>query len=201
MNNHSRFRAMSFKQAFVPSALLMLVSLCLIVLSNYVFDLSLLAIPYSAFQSLSMGALLGCALFIILFCVLNVLTPYLSSLQTISTQLHALFANFTWPMIVVISVLAGVGEEMLFRGLLQNALIYVTNSFWGILFSAIIFGVLHYLNHMYAFIASIMGGVIAYIYFVTQDLVLVMTLHAVYDFFAFSVIVKAPHLLYKQELE
>ena len=188
-------RAITFRQAVIPSALLAVVSLLLIVVSNHYFGLRLLNIPSSVWQSLWHGALFGSFLFVGLFALLKILTPYVLSLQIIAKQLHGLFANFSWPMIIIISLLAGVGEEMLFRALIQNYLIYLTNNVWGITLGALIFGVLHYLNHTYALIASVMGGVFGYIYFVTQDLLLVITLHGVYDFFAFAVIVKYPHFL------
>ena len=56
-----------------------------------------------------------------------------------------------------ISVLAGLGEEMLFRGVLQEAFTNWFNIWVGVIVASVLFGVLHSITVTYALLAALMG--------------------------------------------
>jgi membrane protease YdiL (CAAX protease family) len=91
------------------------------------------------------------------------------------------------PGLIGIALMAGVGEELLFRGLLQNWLLP-----WGILPALIIpnvlFGVLHWVNAAYAVAAGITGLYFALlVQFVPEvSLYSLMLGHAFYDYVALN---------------
>jgi len=116
-------------------------------------------------------------------------------MRWLNTQLVGLFKNLTWPQIIVLSICAGVGEELLFRGLLQTWLVAKLNPLWGILGASVIFGLMHYLNATYIFLTFVLGCLFGIAYYLTDSLLLVMAAHAAYDVIAFGVIVKYSHLL------
>ncbi len=56
-----------------------------------------------------------------------------------------------------ISALAGLGEEMLFRGVLQEAFTGWFNVWAGVIAASVLFGVLHSITFTYAMLAAVMG--------------------------------------------
>ena len=117
------------------------------------------------------------------------------SMHELLISLHQLFGNFTWPQIFAISVLAGVGEELLIRGVLQSFLVNSVGAFWGILSASLIFGLLHFMTKTYVVLTFVLGLLFGITFHYTNSMVLVMVGHAVYDIIAFSLIVKFPRLL------
>jgi membrane protease YdiL (CAAX protease family) len=108
-----------------------------------------------------------------------------------------LFRTCNWVEIAAISFLAGVGEELLFRGLLQSGFAQWTGDFlphtpsaalagdWmAVIFIAILFGALHALNAAYAILAAIMGAYFGWLYLATGNLAVPIIAHGVYDFVA-----------------
>ena len=184
-----------FKQVFIPSLVLMLIAFGLVFLFadfsvSILFEFNF----NSLFWSLCIGAVLGIGFFVLMALIMVSVRPFYSKIDDITKQLHVFFHGFSWTMIVLLSLAAGIGEELLFRGLIQRYLVYLFNPLWGIILASVIFGVCHYLNRLYVFLAFSMGFLIGGIYHFTNNLLLVMTLHAVYDFFAFTAIVKYPPL-------
>jgi len=181
-----------FKHVFWPSAFLVLCGVILAIVFEEHSAISIFIITKPLISSLLIGSALGILLFLGIWLLMRKLANYFLELTDISRQLNVFFRNFSYPQIIVISVVAGVGEELLFRGVIQNYLVYLTNLWLGIVLAALIFGVLHYLNRSYVVFATLIGVMIGYLYHHTNDLYLVMSLHAVYDFCAFTAIIKFP---------
>lgn len=95
------------------------------------------------------------------------------------------FANeFSWPVLIVLAVLAGLGEELLFRGAVQGWLAWHLNDAFAILIASLLFGLVHYLSFTYFVMATGLGLVLGVAYWLTDSLLLVMVWHAVYDMIA-----------------
>lgn len=94
------------------------------------------------------------------------------------------------PMIVLISIGAGVGEEALFRGGLQTLLIDYLGPLAGILIASALFAVVHLSKPPIMGIIFAIGLLFGTIYYATGSLVLVMIAHAVYDVFALHYLMK-----------
>jgi len=110
--------------------------------------------------------------------------------KEIDEKIAPIFVNCKIIDLTVIALLAGIGEELFFRGWLQGAL---TNRFgvWlGILVASTIFGLAHYLSISYAIYTFITGIYLGVIYQVTGNLYIVMAIHALYDFIALVYLVK-----------
>jgi membrane protease YdiL (CAAX protease family) len=91
-----------------------------------------------------------------------------------------------------ISVLAGLGEEMLFRGVLQD-----TGSQWlpvwaAVLVAAVLFGVLHAVTPTYALLATVVGAYLGVLYLLTGNLLAPIVAHALYDFVALVYLTRGP---------
>lgn len=100
-----------------------------------------------------------------------------------------LFAGRPMWGIAIISILAGVGEEALFRGVLQTYLAGHLGVVPALLVTSSLFGLVHPVTALYAVMAGLIGlylGVLA----VWQDNLLVpMVVHALYDFVALTYLV------------
>ena len=101
-----------------------------------------------------------------------------------------LFANCEIIDLVVIALLAGVSEELFFRGWLQGALTIRFGIWSGILVASAIFGFAHYLSPTYAIYAGLTGLYLGIIYQLSGNLYVVMAIHAVYDFIALVYLIR-----------
>jgi membrane protease YdiL (CAAX protease family) len=145
--------------------------------------------------ALPLGAVLGGGVYLLMFSVSASPLLRVNSIQSLLSMLHNLFKNFTWTQIIIVSLLAGVGEEILIRGGLQSILISLTSPIVGMLLASLIFGAMHFISKIYVLITFIIGFVFALAFYLTDSMLLVMVAHTVYDIFAFAMIVKFPHML------
>ncbi len=97
-----------------------------------------------------------------------------------------LFAESTWPEIALIAISAGVGEEMLFRGVLQSSFTGWFNPAWGLIITSLLFGVLHPISIPYVVMASVVGFYLGELWVLSGNLLTVMVIHALYDFFVLA---------------
>jgi membrane protease YdiL (CAAX protease family) len=93
-----------------------------------------------------------------------------------------LLANSTWRDIALIALSAGVGEEMLFRGVFQSAIGAATGVASGLVISSLLFGMLHPISVPYALVTFAMGMYLGGLYLVTNNLLTAIVTHGLYDF-------------------
>jgi membrane protease YdiL (CAAX protease family) len=98
-----------------------------------------------------------------------------------------------WHMTLIASA-AGVGEELLFRGLLQHSLseqIGAPHGVWsGLILASLVFGVCHWLTHTYAVLASLIGIYLGTLLLLTENVLAPIVAHGVYDFVALVYLVR-----------
>jgi membrane protease YdiL (CAAX protease family) len=86
--------------------------------------------------------------------------------------------------LALVAALAGVGEELLFRGVLQTVLIWWTPPIVGVIFASLIFGLAHALSKVYFLLATLIGLFLGALTWYFDDLVAPVVAHGVYDFVA-----------------
>lgn len=91
-------------------------------------------------------------------------------------QLNQTIGTGGWAILMTV-VLAPIMEETLFRGLIQGAITERDGATRGILLSALLFGVIHFIPQQ-VINAFLVGIILGYIYFRTRSLITVMLLHA-----------------------
>lgn len=142
---------------------------------------------------------LGCALAVITFLLFVAIYrlggTFVASLLDDIRRITGLFKGYSWIKIACIATLAGVGEELLFRGFLQQWLSGLLPVALAIIISSLIFGLLHYLSHAYFISTVIMSIAFGAGYFYSESLLMVMVWHGVYDFIALGVIIKFPRVI------
>jgi uncharacterized protein len=111
--------------------------------------------------------------------------PPISGLRKlIDEQVRPIFANCKCVDLALIALAAGVGEELFFRGWLQTVLVTRFDVWVGILAASLIFGLSHYLSTGYAVYAFLTGIYLGVIFQSSENMFIVMLIHALYDFTA-----------------
>lgn len=120
--------------------------------------------------------------------------PFRHLLATIDESIAPLFQSCTLLDLALISALAGLGEEMLFRGILQRALAGFAGDplgpWVGLVASALLFGLAHTVTRGYAVLATIIGAYLGLLWLATENLLVPIVAHAVYDFLALVYLVR-----------
>ena len=93
-----------------------------------------------------------------------------------------LLAGSSWSDMALIALSAGVGEEMLFRGVLQSSLGSWLGLGWGLSVASVLFGLLHPISLPYIVLMIGVGFYFGGAFLLTGNLLTVMVTHAVYDF-------------------
>lgn len=99
-------------------------------------------------------------------------------------SLRPMLVGWRWWHLLVLSVLAGIGEELFFRGVVQGWLGQRLGDGPALLIAGAIFGVAHRINLAYAVVAALMGVGLGGLWLVSGSLVCPMITHALYDFLA-----------------
>ncbi len=108
-------------------------------------------------------------------------------LDKVHQVLDLLFrGNRTQWAIIAVSLLAGFGEELLFRGVIQAGLEQLTGALPGLLLASLIFGLLHAITPAYFILATIMGLYLGLLYQQTGNLLIPCLVHALYDWAAIT---------------
>jgi len=95
-----------------------------------------------------------------------------------------IFAGCTTTEFAAIAVAAGVGEELLFRGVIQPLLVGWTGLVLALIISNVLFGMVHLVTRTYALIAATVGLYLGVVFAVTDNLLVPIVVHSLYDFIA-----------------
>ena len=94
-----------------------------------------------------------------------------------------LFAKCTLLDFALISIVGGLGEELLFRGLIQAAL-QLAGAAAGIAIASLLFGLAHIITPTYAVLAALIGVYLGWVWIAADNLLAPIVAHALYDFAA-----------------
>lgn len=107
--------------------------------------------------------------------------------------LYRFARSFPWPVLVGLSILAGVGEELLFRGAIQGWLLQHTGPWTAVIAASVLFGLVHYVSFTYFLMATGLGLILGTSYQISGSLGMVMFWHAFYDMVALYCLLRFPH--------
>jgi uncharacterized protein len=129
------------------------------------------------------------ALFLV--CVLVPWRPFARIRRLVDRVVRPLFRDCTIADLALVSLLAGVGEELFFRGLLQEALTGWLGPWPALTAVSLLFGLMHPLTPAYAVLASLAGAYLGAAYLHTGNLLVPIVAHALYDFAALVYLLRA----------
>ncbi len=131
-------------------------------------------------------------------CLKCPLPPFQRIARIFEETLVPLFAHCSLMELAVIAALAGLGEEMLFRGVVQAGVADKIGGpfgiYAGLLAAAALFGLMHPITPAYAVLAGLIGLYLGWIWLLCGNLLTPITIHGVYDFLALAYLVKVRKL-------
>jgi hypothetical protein len=96
-----------------------------------------------------------------------------------------LFRSCTLLDLAIVSALAGLGEEMLFRGVVQTGIERASGSPWlAVAGASVLFGLAHPITRTYAVLAGLIGVYLGWLFLASGNLLVPIVTHAAYDFAA-----------------
>ncbi len=133
-------------------------------------------------------------LLLLWLCLKCPLRPCRALVELFEEWFLPLFSQCSVLELLVISVLAGLGEEMLFRGIVQDGLDKgiggAAGPWLALVAAALLFAVLHAITLTYAVFAGLIGLYLGGLWILTDNLLVPITIHAVYDFTALLYLVR-----------
>lgn len=113
--------------------------------------------------------------------------------QILDESLVPLFRGCNILQLAIIALLAGLGEETLFRGVVQAAAAEWIGGMEGpwiaLALAAVLFGLLHSITPTYAMLAGMIGLYLGWLWLLTGNLLVPILVHALYDFLALAYLV------------
>lgn len=135
--------------------------------------------------SAATGLAAACPLLVVMWLVLRWPVGPFRELKTLVEEFVVpLFRTWSLPEFALISLLAGAGEELLFRGVVQRGLAASWGPWAACGVAAVLFGVCHALNLGYCLLATAIGAYLGWLERATGNLLVPIIAHAVYDFLA-----------------
>ena len=102
----------------------------------------------------------------------------------LDTFVIQVFGKWSVLQLAALSLMAGIGEEILFRGVLQPGISQLTSPLIGILIASFAFALCHALTKAYFISTFVIGIYLIVVWQAADNLLAPIVTHAVYDFFA-----------------
>jgi membrane protease YdiL (CAAX protease family) len=100
------------------------------------------------------------------------------------TQLGPLLNSLSMAGLAGLACIAGIAEEVLFRGLIQPGLTPWLTPWGALLVSSVLFGLVHFASRAYAAFATVMGLYLGAVLLLVDNLLAPIVTHGAYDFVA-----------------
>lgn len=107
-------------------------------------------------------------------------------LRTVDELLLPMLRPWSWAQLLLVSLLAGLGEELLFRAVMIPALMPWLGLTAALIVSSITFGAIHAITRMYVVYATLMGLYLGVLWLASENLAIPIVTHATYDFAALA---------------
>ena len=143
-------------------------------------------------QGAALGALAALPMLLLFWACLHTPLQPLARIRRLCDELiRPLFAPCGAAELAVIALLAGLGEESLFRGTLQALLARRLTTWAAVALTSVVFGLLHALTPTYALLAGLMSAYLGAVWLASGNLLVVIVAHALYDFVALLYVTRA----------
>ncbi len=129
-------------------------------------------------QALGQAVVAAAGLMLLVGLLVRYELPFMRRIQDKLELFKTLLLEMSHAEKIYISVLAGVSEELLFRGCLQPLV--------GIAVASVIFGALHAFTFSYFLLATTIGAYLGVLLQWSGNLFVPMAVHALYDIFALN---------------
>jgi uncharacterized protein len=114
--------------------------------------------------------------------------PVRDLVKLVTQQVGPLVARCTLLELGCLAAVAGISEEILFRGVLQPALGRWLPETGALVMASLVFGLVHAASRVYALFAALMGLYLGAVFLLRNSLIPPILAHGLYDFVALSVV-------------
>jgi len=125
------------------------------------------------------------------WCSRSRLEPLRALMDQVEKSIVPLFLGASSRTLLLISLLAGLGEECLFRGVIQTGLTGWIGMPMAVVVTSMLFGLAHLVTPTYAVVAGIIGIYFGVLAVVTDSLLVPIVAHALYDYAALTYLVSS----------
>ncbi|QDU58620.1 CPBP family intramembrane glutamic endopeptidase [Aeoliella mucimassa] len=116
--------------------------------------------------------------------------PLVRLRQLVDRAIGPWLAGQSFGGLLLISLAAGAGEELLFRGALQPLAIRVTTPLVGILLVSLLFGIVHAASRTYFVLATVIGVYFGSLAYWQGEILSAAVAHALYDLVALKAMLR-----------
>jgi hypothetical protein len=116
--------------------------------------------------------------------------PLIEIKRFLDQMVRRVFGQCSLLELAAISALAGLGEEFLFRGLIQGLAIRWLGVVGGLLVASALFGLAHLISVTYALLAALLGLYFGLLLLATGNLLVPAIAHGLYDLIALVLIIR-----------
>ena len=127
---------------------------------------------------------------LLLWCLRTDWAPMRRLVALVEDRLGPYLAGASPWGLVLLAALAGFGEELLFRGVVQVWLGERLPMWVALAGASVLFGVGHWLSTSYAVLAALIGAWLGLVFLVTGNLLAPVVAHAAYDVVALHVLAR-----------
>ena len=110
--------------------------------------------------------------------------------EFVRSVVKPLFSRCSLWELALIAALAGIGEELLFRGVLQPMLVDGLGLATGIIIASVVFGLVHFITPTYAVLATLAGVYLGVVAVIGDNILDAVIAHGLYDFVALVYLVR-----------
>lgn len=151
--------------------------------------------PFERLRFDTSGLLVGLVallpmLVLLLWCLRTTWGPMRRLVALVEDRLGPHVADASPGGLLLLAGLAGVGEELLFRGVIQVWLEERTPLWLAVTGASLLFGVGHWLSASYAVLAAVIGAYLGAVFLLTGNLLAPIVAHAGYDLVALFVLAR-----------
>ena len=172
---------MSFLKAFSFEGSLVIVALIL----AWIFNVPLLADFHWSWQASLLGVTSTLPLLAFFAWILqSEYPPFVEVRGFLDQFVQPLFGSWSVSRLALLSIMAGVGEEILFRGVLQAGITNTSTPLLGAIVASLAFAICHALTKAYFISTFVIGLYLSLVWHVADNLLAPILTHAIYDFVA-----------------
>ena len=110
--------------------------------------------------------------------------PFVEIREFLEHFVSRLFGKWNILQLAILSLAAGIGEEILFRGVLQVGVGNITSPITGVLIACFAFALCHAMTAAYFVTTLVIGAYLSLVWYAAGNLIAPIVTHAVYDFVA-----------------
>jgi membrane protease YdiL (CAAX protease family) len=179
-----------FKQACIFEGSLIGLALVL----GWLADINPFASLYFSETAFLHGIIATLPIFIIFLALYQLNIKSLTKIKTLLLDmLGPVLLRYHWTDLLILAAIAGISEEILFRGVIQPWMESSWGMLTGLIVSSILFGLVHAVTLLYFLLAALMSAYLGLLLDIeaSRNLLIPIVTHGFYDFLAFLVIARS----------